>query len=50
MDPIFDIPPDRKRLSIWRVCLLLGLTALIFILLTTRFEEVVLLLGSLALA
>ena len=50
MDPRFDIPRDRKRLSLWRICLLMGLTALIFILLTTRFEEVVLLLGSLALA
>jgi hypothetical protein len=49
MDPIFDIPRNRKSLSFWRVCLLMGLTALLFILLSTRFEEVVLLVTTLAL-
>lgn len=50
MDPIFDIPRNRKPLSLWRICLLMGLTALLFILLSTRFEEVVLLLTTLAIA
>lgn len=46
MDPIFDIPRNRKPLSLWRLCLLMGLTVLLFILLSTRFEEVVMLLSS----
>lgn len=28
MDPMLDIPKDRKRLSAFRLCLLLGMTVL----------------------
>jgi hypothetical protein len=37
MDPIFDIPRNRKRSAPWRLCLLLGLTILLFILLSSDF-------------
>jgi hypothetical protein len=50
MDPIFDIPRNRKRSAPWRLCLLMGLTILLFFILSTRFEEVVLLFTTLAIA
>lgn len=50
MDPIFDIPRNRKHSAPWRLCLLMGLTVLLFILLSTRFEEVVVLISALAFA
>ncbi|MFT4151669.1 MAG: hypothetical protein QM656_15825 [Paracoccaceae bacterium] len=33
MDPMLDIPKDRKPLKAGRLCLLLGLVALLFLLL-----------------
>ena len=36
MDPTFDIPKDRKSLSVIRLCLLMGLTALLFIIVLDR--------------
>ena len=30
MDPMFEIPKDRKRLNVGKLCLLLGLTALLY--------------------
>ena len=50
MDPILDIPRNRKPSSHWRLCLLMGLTILLILLLSTRFEEVGLLLAALAVA
>ena len=37
MDPMFDIPKDRKRISVGKVCLLLGLTALLFMMISHQF-------------
>jgi hypothetical protein len=50
MDPIFDIPPNRKRSSSLRLCLLLGLTILLFIVASTSFPEIVLVVQELTLA
>ena len=50
MDPILDIPRNRKPSSHCRLCLLMGLTILLILLLSTRFEEVGLLLAALAVA
>jgi hypothetical protein len=33
---MFDIPQDRKRLSVVRLCLIMGMTALLFILIANR--------------
>lgn len=44
MDPLFDIPRKRRPMPLWRLCLIMGLTALLLLLLTRRFEAVVLLL------
>jgi hypothetical protein len=40
MDPMFDIPRDRKRLSVGRLCLLMGMTALLFLAITHQFGDV----------
>ena len=37
MDPMLNIPKDRKRLPVLRLCLLMGLTALLFMLIATSF-------------
>lgn len=37
MDSYFDIPKDRKRLSVFRLCLIMGCTALLFIMVATKF-------------
>ena len=37
MDPMFDIPKDRKRISVGNVCLLLGLTALLYLMVSHEF-------------
>lgn len=36
MDAMLDIPKDRKRQSAPRLCLIMGLTALLFILAANR--------------
>lgn len=36
MDPMFAIPKDRKRSSVLRLCLVMGMTALLFILVSDR--------------
>ncbi len=33
---MFNIPKDRKRLSVVRLCLIMGMTALLFILIANR--------------
>ena len=40
MEPVFDIPKDRKRISVGKVCLLLGLTALLFMMISSKFGAV----------
>lgn len=40
MDRILDIPQDRKRLSVLRLCVIMGCTALLFIMVATRFGRV----------
>lgn len=40
MDPMFDIPKNRKRISVSKVCLLLGLTALLYIMISHDFGAV----------
>lgn len=37
---MFDIPKDRKRISAGKVCLLLGLTALLYIMISHEFGAV----------
>lgn len=37
MEPMFDIPKDRKRLSVGRLCLLMGMTALLFLVIAQKF-------------
>lgn len=39
MDPIFEIPKDRKRLNVGKLCLLLGLTALLYMMIAHEFSE-----------
>lgn len=34
---MFEIPKDRKRLSVGRLCLLMGMTALLFIVIAHKF-------------
>lgn len=36
MDPMFAIPKDRKRSSVFRLCLVMGFTALLFIVVAHR--------------
>lgn len=40
MDPMFDIPKNRKRISAGKVCLLLGLTALLYMMISHEFGGV----------
>jgi len=40
MDPMFDIPKNRKRISVGKVCLLLGLTALLYMMISQEFGAV----------
>jgi hypothetical protein len=37
MDPMLNIPKDRKRLPVLRLCLLMGLTALLFLMIFGSF-------------
>lgn len=37
MDPMFDIPKDRKRISVGKICLLLALTALLYMMISHQF-------------
>lgn len=41
MDPMFEIPKDRKRLNVGKLCLLLGMTVLLYILIAQQFVSVV---------
>lgn len=40
MDQMLAIPKDRKRLSVLRLCLIMGMTALLFILVANRLGSV----------
>ena len=40
MDPRFDIPHRRPLMPIWRICLVMGLTALLLLMLASRIEVV----------
>lgn len=37
MDQMLDIPKNRPRLSVIRLCLIMGCTALLFIMVASRF-------------
>ena len=39
MDPMFDIPKNRKPLKVGRICLLIGLTMLLYLLVANRFGD-----------
>ena len=41
MDPMFDIPKDRKPLKVGRICVLLGLTVLLYLLVAYRYGDLV---------
>jgi hypothetical protein len=41
MEPDFDIPRDRRPMPLWRICLIMGLTALLLLVLSSRFDDVV---------
>jgi hypothetical protein len=38
MDPMLKIPKNRKRVPLWRLCLLMGMTALIFLLVANNYS------------
>ncbi len=38
MDPMFEIPKDRKSLNVGKLCLLLGLTALLYLMIAHEFS------------
>lgn len=40
MDPMFEIPKDRKRLNAGKLCLMLGLTALLYLMIAHEFSAV----------
>lgn len=40
MDPMFEIPKNRKRLNVVKLCLLLGLTALLYLMIAHEFTQV----------
>jgi hypothetical protein len=37
MDPMLNIPKNRKPVPVWRLCLLLGLTALLFLMIMNTY-------------
>jgi hypothetical protein len=37
MNPMLDIPKDRKRLHVGKLCLLLGLTVLLYMMVAHEF-------------
>ena len=39
MDPMFDIPKDRKPMKAGRICLLLGLTMLLYLLVANQYGD-----------
>ncbi|MDB5665363.1 MAG: hypothetical protein JWS11_1906 [Cypionkella sp.] len=39
MDPMFEIPKNRKRLNVSKLCLLLGMTTLLYMTVTHEFAE-----------
>jgi hypothetical protein len=45
MEPDFDIPHRRRTMPLWRICLIMGLTALVLLLLSARIDSVVAMLG-----
>ena len=38
MDPMFEIPKGRKRSNVGKLCLLLGLTALLYLMIAQEFS------------
>ena len=38
MDPMFEIPKDRKRSNVSKLCLLIGLTALLYMMIAHEFS------------
>jgi hypothetical protein len=40
MDQILEIPKDRKSLSVWRLCLLMGLTIMLYMMIWDRMGAV----------
>jgi hypothetical protein len=38
MDPMLKIPKDRKRIPVLRLCLLMGLTALLFLMIASSLS------------
>ncbi|MEY4981761.1 MAG: hypothetical protein RIR62_27 [Pseudomonadota bacterium] len=47
MEPDFNIPHRRRQMPFWRICLIMGLTALLLLLLSSRIDSVVAMLGML---
>jgi polysaccharide pyruvyl transferase WcaK-like protein len=41
MDPMLHIPKNRRRVPVIRLCVLMGLTALLFMLVATRIHAAV---------
>lgn len=39
MDPMFDIPKDRKQMKVGRICLLIGLTSLLYLLVANQYGD-----------
>jgi hypothetical protein len=49
MDPLLNIPKNRRRVPVIRLCVLMGLTALLFIILATRIGAAITAAGAAAL-
>lgn len=45
MEPDFDIPHRRRTMPIWRICLIMGLTALLLLLWSARMDIVAAMFG-----
>jgi hypothetical protein len=39
MDPVLDIPKDRRQLSVLRLCVIMGMTALLFLVVADRLGD-----------
>jgi hypothetical protein len=40
MDPMFEIPKDRKRVNVVKLCVLLGLTALLYLMIAHEMGKI----------
>jgi hypothetical protein len=46
MDPMFEIPKDRKPVNVVKLCVLLGLTALLYLMIAHEIGKITLVMTS----